>query len=39
MFETVVLSYVWYGNFIYTRYFLQVHLRSSIELKTNYVPN
>ena len=22
---------VWYGNFIYTRYFLQVHLHSSIE--------
>ena len=29
---------VWYGNFIYTRYFLQVHLHSSIE-KTNFLTN
>ena len=26
-----VYGMVWYGNFIYTRYFLQVHLHSSIE--------
>ena len=26
-----LIGMVWYGNFIYTRYFLQVYLYSSIE--------
>ena len=29
--SSVVLAAAWYGNFIYTRYFLQVHLHSSRE--------
>ena len=31
MMKLVGYGMVWYGNFIYTRYLVQVHLHSSVE--------